>query len=147
MGHTRRETPQRFVQSEQIGLERRKSSLKLGLTYYSHAVDQSRSIFLRMTPFLAPDSTPKEVEEASRVRRRYLEEAYKRYGAVPVRHDYGLKPGETLSKTGGHAKAVKAIKYCLDPENIINPGMSVSIYGRPTARKPSKKSPDRNKKK
>ena len=138
--------PKRVAGLEKWGLKfLRNSSLKLGLTYYSHAVDQSRSIFLRMTPFLAPDSSPKEVEEASRVRRKYLEEAYKRYGAVPVRHDYGLKPGETLSKTGGHAKAVKAIKSSLDPENIINPGMSVSIYGRPTVKKAVKKSLKRKK--
>ena len=124
--------PKRIAGLEKWGLEfLRKSPLKLGLTYYSHAIDQSRAVFLRMTPFIAPESTPKEVEQASQVRHRYLEEAYKRYGAVPVRHDYGLKPGETLSKTGGHAKALRSIKWALDPENIMNPGMSLSVYGRP----------------
>jgi len=128
--------PQRVAGLERWGLKfLRKSPLKLGLTYYSHAVDQSRAIFLRMTPFIAPESTPKEVERAVQVRRRYLEEAYKRYGAVPVRHDYGLKPGETLSKTGGHGQALKSIKQALDPDNIMNPGMSISIYGRPRTKK------------
>jgi len=133
--------PKRIAGLEKWGLKfLTKSALRLGLTYYSHAIDQGRAIFLRMTPFIAPDSTPQEVKEAARVRHTYLEEAYKRYGAVPVRHDFGLKPGETLDKTGGHGKAVKAVKWALDPENIINPGMSLSIYGKPPAEKASKKS-------
>ena len=129
--------PKRIAGLEQWGLKfLRKSALKLGLTYYSHAIDQSRAVFLRMTPFIAPESTPREVQAAVRARRRYLEEAYKRYGAVPVRHDYGLKPGETLAKTGGYGKALRAVKSALDPENLMNPGMSVSIYGKlPAARK------------
>jgi len=126
--------PTRIAGLEDWGLRYlHKSALRLGLTYYSHAIDQGRSIFLRMTPFIAPESTPAEMEEAARVRRSYLEEAYKRYGAVPIRHDYGLAPGETLEKTGGHARALQAVKRALDPENLINPGMSVSIYGKPPA--------------
>jgi D-lactate dehydrogenase (cytochrome) len=136
--------PKRIAGLEAWGLKfLHQSALRLGLTYYSHAIDQGRAIFLRMTPFIAPESTPKEVEQASRVRRAYLDEAYKRYGAVPVRHDYGLRPGETLNKTGGHGKAVKAVKWALDPENILNPGMSLSIYGPPPA---AKSAPKENKK-
>ncbi len=108
----------------------RNSGLRLGLTYYSHANDQSRSIFLRMTPFAAASSSEEEMAEMAAARRQYMEEAFNRYGAVPVRHDYGLNPGEMLSKTGGHGKALKSIKKALDPDNIMNSGMSVSIYGK-----------------
>jgi FAD/FMN-containing dehydrogenase len=122
--------PRSIAGLEEWGLKfLRRSGLKMGLTYYSHANDQSRSIFLRMTPFLPPDPSREEVDQAIAVRRDYLEQAYKRYGAVPVRHDYGLDPGEMLSRTGGHAAALRKIKRALDPQNIMNSGMSVSIYG------------------
>jgi len=128
--------PKRIAGLERWGLRfLRKSSLKLGLTYYSHAIDQSRAVFLRMTPFISPEATPGEVRKAVQTRRRYLEEAYKRYGAVPVRYDYGLKPGEMLAKTGGYGKALRAVKSALDPQNLMNPGMSVSIYGKPGAKR------------
>ncbi|UCD83942.1 MAG: FAD-binding oxidoreductase, partial [Deltaproteobacteria bacterium] len=123
--------PEGVVQIEHWGLRfLRRSPLKLGLSYYSHSLDQCRSVFLRMTTFVSPESTPKEIKQAGAVRQKYLEHAYKRYGAIAVRYDYGHPPGAVLAKTGGHARILKAIKHSLDPDNILNPGYSISMYGR-----------------
>jgi len=123
--------PEAAVQIEHWGLRfLRRSPLRLGLTYYSHSLDQCRSVFLRMTTFVSPESTPKEIERAGAVRQKYLEHAYKRYGAISVRYDYGHPPGAVLAKTGGHARMLKAIKRSLDPDNILNPGYSISMYGK-----------------
>jgi hypothetical protein len=73
--------------------------------------------------------------QAVQTRKRYMEEAYKRYGAVPIRFDMSYKPGELLAKTGGLKSALRKIKFGLDPENLINSGMSVAMYGNPTIQK------------
>lgn len=132
--------PNRVAGLEEWGLKfLRKSPLKLGLSYYSHGLDQCRSIFLRMTTFLSPESSEKEIEAAKKTRSKYLDEAFKKYGAIPVRYDYGHPLADVIKKTGGHAKAVRAIKYALDPDNIMNPGMSISMYGKPTTNSKKKK--------
>jgi FAD/FMN-containing dehydrogenase len=123
--------PNRVAELERWGLRfLRKSKLRLALSYYSHSLDQCRSVFLRMTTFVSPESTPKEIEQAAATRSKYLEQAFRRYGAIPVRYDYGHPPGEVLNKTGGHAQLLKAIKRALDPDNLLNPGLSISMYGR-----------------
>ena len=123
--------PNRVAELEKWGLRfLRKSKLRLALSYYSHSLDQCRSVFLRMTTFVSPESTPQEIEQAAAARSQFLEKAFRRYGAIPVRYDYGHPPGVVLKKTGGHAQVLKAIKRALDPENILNPGMSLSMYGR-----------------
>ena len=123
--------PNRVAGLEHWGLRfLRKSPLRLALSYYSHSLDQCRSVFLRMTTFVSPESSPKEIERAAATRQKYLEQAFRRYGAIPVRYDYGHPPGAVLKKTGGQAQVLKAIKRALDPENILNPGMSLSMYGR-----------------
>jgi FAD/FMN-containing dehydrogenase len=128
--------PNKIAGLEDWGLKfLRKSDLKLGLSYYSHTIDHGRSIFLRMTPFISGESSEKEKQKATEIRRKYMEQAYKRYGAVPIRFDYGTPPGQMLKKTGGLYKALRSIKSALDPDNIINPGMSISMYGRPSKKK------------
>jgi FAD/FMN-containing dehydrogenase len=109
----------------------RKTGLKLGLAYYSHTIDHGRSIFLRMTPFISGEADEKEKQEAADIRKQYMEKAYQRYGAVPIRFDPGYRDGELLGRTGGLKKTLSTIKYALDPDNIINPGTSVAMYGRP----------------
>jgi FAD/FMN-containing dehydrogenase len=122
--------PLRVAALEEWGLKfLRNSPLKLGLTYYSHCLDQGRSFFLRMTPFISPDASKAELARAAKTRLDYLDEAYEKYGSIPVRYDYGRAPGAVLEKTGGHAKVLRAIKRALDPMNIMNPGLSVSMYG------------------
>lgn len=128
--------PTRVAGLERWGLRfLRKSPLKLGLSYYSHGLDQCRSIFLRMTTFMPPDTSEKEMEKAKQTRAKYLEEAFKRYGAIPVRYDYGHPPGAVLKKTGGHELVLKKIKTALDPDYILNSGMSISMYGKPAMKK------------
>jgi FAD/FMN-containing dehydrogenase len=124
--------PRKMVELERWGLRfLRNSDLKLGLSYYSHVIDYGRAIFLRMTPFISGESDRKEIEAAAAVRRQYMEQAYARYHAVPIRFDMGYKPGELLGRTGGLKHALRQIKYALDPDNIINSGMSVAMFGKP----------------
>jgi len=128
--------PNKIAGLEQWGLRfLRNSDLKLGLAYYSHTIDHGRSIFLRMTPFISGESDQKDVDKAVAIRKKYMEQAYKRYGAVPIRFDYGYPPGSLLARTGGLKKALRNIKYSLDPDNIINSGMSVAMYGKPPSKK------------
>ncbi len=130
--------PRKMPALEEWGLRYlRNSVLKLGLSYYSHVIDQGRSVFLRMTPFISGESDNEDMEEAARTRKHYMEQAYERYGAVPIRFDTGYKPGELLSRTGPLKNMLRKIKYSLDPENILNPGMSVAMYGRPPRRQSS----------
>jgi len=124
--------PRKMADLEEWGLRYlRESDLRLGLSYYSHVIDHGRAVFLRMTPFISGESDPEEMEQAANTRKNYMEQAYQRYGAVPIRFDYGYKPGEVLSRTGGLKDALAKIKYALDPDNIINSGMSIAMYGRP----------------
>jgi len=128
--------PKRIVELEKWGLEfLRNSELKLGLAYYSHVIDQGRSVFLRMTPFISGEADEKEKEKAARIRQQYLERAYERYGAVPIRFDYGHPPGKFMEKAGPLKKKLAEIKWALDPDNVVNPGMSINMYGRPRKKK------------
>lgn len=123
--------PKKIAGLEQWGLKfLRKSGLKLGLAYYSHVIDHGRSIFLRMTPFISGEADDKEKQKAVDIRKRYMEEAYQRYGAVPIRFDMSYKPGELLKRAGGLAPTLGKIKRALDPENVMNSGMSVEMYGK-----------------
>ncbi|MFO8058466.1 MAG: FAD-binding oxidoreductase [bacterium] len=128
--------PRKMPELEQWGLRfLRESVLKLGLSYYSHVIDHGRSVFLRMTPFISGESSQEEMDEANRTRKHYMEKAYERYGAVPIRFDPGYKPGELLARTGPLKNLLRKIKYAIDPDNIINPGTSVAMYGRPPRRR------------
>lgn len=128
--------PKKVAGLEEWGLRfLRNSDLKMGLAYYSHTIDHGRSIFLRMTPFISAEEEKKDMEKAVSIRKKYMEQAYKRYGAVPIRFEYGEPAGSMLARTGGLKKALRTIKYSLDPENIINSGMSVAMYGRPPRKK------------
>ncbi len=105
----------------------RSSILKLGLAYYSHCVDMGRTIFLRMTPVISPDSSQRQIQRAARVRARYMETAMRKFGAVPIRP--APDGGQTLKQTGGFGQALIKIKKALDPQNIMNAGMSAGMYG------------------
>lgn len=124
--------PGKMVELERWGLKfLRDSELKLGLAYYSHVIDQGRSVFLRMTPFISGEADQEEKDKAAGIRQQYLERAYERYGAVPIRFDYGHPPGKFMEKTGELKKTLARIKWALDPDNVVNPGMSINMYGRP----------------
>lgn len=121
--------PLTVVELEKWGLRfLRKSPLKLGLAYYSHCVDFARIIFLRMTPFISPTSSKGEIERAREVKRRYLEIAMKKFGAVPIRP--APDEGKTLEETGAFGDALVKIKKALDPQNIMNSGMSAGMFGK-----------------
>ena len=132
--------PRKMPELEKWGLRfLRKSPLKLGLSYYSHVIDHGRSVFLRMTPFISGESNQKEKDQAAAVRKKYMEQAFARYGAVPLRFDYGYPPGALLSRTGGLKTALGRIKTALDPENLINPGLSIAMFGKEIAAPAKKK--------
>jgi hypothetical protein len=123
--------PVRVSDLEEWGLRfLRKSPLKVGLAYYSHSVDQTRCVFLRMTPFVVAESSKKERERAMKVRKRYMEIAMKKYGGVPIRPPYEKNFGETLDMTGEYGEVLRKIKRAIDPLNIMNPGYSIMMYGR-----------------
>lgn len=123
--------PRRVADLEHWGIRfLRKSPLKLGLTYYSHSVDQNRAIFLRMTPFIFPAASPAEIRRAVEARARYMKRALARYGGVPIRPSYDQPPGATLRRTGPYGEVLRAMKRTIDPENLMNPGMSIAMYGR-----------------
>jgi FAD/FMN-containing dehydrogenase len=126
--------PRKMVELEAWGLRfLRNSDLKLGLSYYSHVIDYGRAIFLRMTPFISGEATKTEMKQAAAIRRQYMEQAYARYSSVPIRFDYGYAPGALMARTGGLKTMLSTIKYSLDPDNIINSGTSIAMYGPPKA--------------
>lgn len=123
--------PQRVPELEEWGLRfLRNSPLKVGLAYYSHSVDQTRTVFLRMTPFIVAESSRKERERAMKIRQRYMEIAMKKYGGVPIRPPYEKEWGKTLDMTGEYGETLRKIKKALDPLNIMNSGYSLMLYGK-----------------
>lgn len=123
--------PNKIADLEAWGLRfLRQQGLRLGLAYYSHVIDHGRSVFLRMTPFIPAESSKRDAQRAASVRRKYMEQAYKRYGAVPLRFEYGYPEGAMLARTGGLKTALRSIKQALDPDNLMNPGTSIAMYGK-----------------
>lgn len=108
----------------------RDSPLKFGLSYYSHAMDQSRALFLRLTPFVPSGQDERECRE---VYEKVMEEAFARYGAVPMRmatlRTIGSPEGALTNRMGGYGSLLRRIKKALDPHNIMNSGFSVGFYG------------------
>ncbi len=118
--------PKRVVDLERFGLEYIYTrGLQYGTTYYSHCLDQGRTIFLRITPFVDP-ADEAEHENALDIYRSYIEEGMKRYGATPIRYD-GLV--NYVDKAGGFGKLMKMIKQAVDPNNILNPGLRIYDQG------------------
>jgi len=114
--------PKDVVPLEEYGLKFIwNSGLQYGTTYYSHCLDQGRSIFLRITPFVDP-ADEQEHEKAVGIYRDYLEEGMKRYGAVPIRYD-GIH--NYVDKAGGFGELMRRIKKAVDPNNILNPGLKM----------------------
>jgi FAD/FMN-containing dehydrogenase len=114
--------PKKVVELERFGLEYIWSrGLQYGTTYYSHCIDQGRSIFLRLTPFVDPVDE-QEHEKAVEIYRGYIEEGMKRYGATAIRYD-GIH--NYVDKSGGFGELLKRIKKAVDPNNILNPGLKM----------------------
>jgi FAD/FMN-containing dehydrogenase len=98
------------------------SRLDVGpICYYSQPFDFGRSIFFRI--FCFPD--PSDQELLARTQNKYVEmweTAMQKYGAIPMRHK-PLLPW--LERTGGYADVLYRIKKALDPNNILNPAVSL----------------------
>ena len=114
--------PKDVVALEEFGLKFVwNRGLQYGTTYYSHCIDQGRSIFLRLTPFVDPVDK-EEHAMAIEIYKDYIEEGMKRYGGVPIRYD-GLN--NYVEKAGGFGDLMRRIKKGVDPNNILNPGLKI----------------------
>jgi len=114
--------PRNVIELEKFGLQFIwNRGLQYGTTYYSHCLDQGRSIFLRLTPFVDPVDEA-EHEKAVEIYRDYIEEGMKRYGATTIRYD-GIH--NYVDKAGGFGDLMRRIKKGVDPNNILNPGLKM----------------------
>jgi hypothetical protein len=114
--------PKNVIELERFGLQFIwNRGLQYGTTYYSHCLDQGRSIFLRLTPFVDPVDEA-EHEKAVEIYRDYIEEGMKRYGATTIRYD-GIH--NYVDKAGGFGDLMRRIKKGVDPNNILNPGLKM----------------------
>lgn len=112
--------PAKLVGLEKFGLEFIwNRGLQYGTTYYSHCIDQGRTFFLRLTPFVDPVDE-EEHARAMEIYRDYVDEGMKRYGATPIRYD-GVH--NYVEYSGGFGELMKRIKNAVDPNNILNPGL------------------------
>lgn len=112
----------------------RKSTLRLGLSYYSHCLDQNRSVFIRFTPFVPFDATEEEFLEAVETYDEVMEAAFSKYGAVPCRntmhHDFFDPEDSNLNNMAGFGNLLRKIKKAVDPNNILNPGFGITFFGK-----------------
>jgi FAD/FMN-containing dehydrogenase len=94
-------------------------------------MDQSRAIFFRLTPFVSGQD---DLEQGREVYETVMEEAFKRYGAVPMRiatqKRYGSPDEAIANRLGGYGSLLRRIKRALDPHNIMNSGFSMGFYGK-----------------
>ncbi|MCJ7604599.1 MAG: FAD-binding oxidoreductase [Dehalococcoidales bacterium] len=89
--------------------------------FYSHPFDFGRSIFFRI--FVFPDPTDEEmIRKVGAKFDEMFTTAMERYGAIPMRHKSFMP---SIHLTGGFYEVLKRIKYALDPNNILNPGMGI----------------------
>lgn len=121
--------PDKIVDYEKWGLSfLRNSPLKLGLTYYCHSADQGRSMFLRFTPFIPHSAEEEEIMKAKETYNKVMEEAFSRYGAVPIRNVTREDLQKHLKKMDGFTYLLKVIKRAVDPNNIMNSGFGIYLY-------------------
>lgn len=118
--------PAKVVELERWGLEHvYTQGLQFGTTYYSHCMDEGRSVFLRITPFVDPVDTA-EHARAIEIYKGYIDEGMRRYGGVPPRYD-GLN--NYVDWAGGFGQLMRTIKQAIDPNNILNPGLRMYEEG------------------
>jgi len=102
----------------------REKIMAAGMTfrYYSHLIDQGRSIFIR-TGMGIPDLEDKEyVEKYKRLQEEVYLWAAEKYKGVPGRVMETQSASEILGSMGGYTELLKRIKHAIDPKNIMNPG-------------------------
>jgi FAD/FMN-containing dehydrogenase len=126
--------PARIGELEKWVLKRlRNSPLKFGLSYYSHSLDHHRSVFIRFTPFMLFESSEEDFAEAHKTYDEVMEAAFSKYGAVPCRngahHDFFDPDESRLNRMAGFGTLLRKIKKAVDPNNILNPGFGITMYG------------------
>jgi len=91
------------------------------ICYYSMPFDYGRAMFFRLFSYL----NPQDKELITKVGILYQDMykwAMKKYGANPYRH---RRDPNNLAMTGGYQTLLRAIKKLVDPNNILNPGITL----------------------
>jgi len=91
------------------------------ICYYSMPFDYGRAMFFRLFSYVNPE----DKELLAKVGTLYQDMykwAMKKYGATPYRH---RRDPNNLAMTGGYQTLLRAIKKLVDPNNIMNPGITL----------------------
>lgn len=91
------------------------------ICYYSMPFDYGRAMFFRLFSYV----NPQDKELLAKVGTLYQDMykwAMKKYGATPYRH---RRDPNNLAMTGGYQTLLRAIKQLVDPNNILNPGITL----------------------